>query len=132
MTPAFKRRRLLAALVVAGAVVLGPAAAQAQSLAEFNRQLDTLGPEVAGALDNQAQADSVVNRLDAAEAEFARIASGGRVNAAELMAAYDRLESMLERVYTTYRRKKNDCIALIDNGGKCDYDTPEQLELRAL
>jgi tetratricopeptide (TPR) repeat protein len=132
MTPAPKRRRLVAALVVAAAVMLGAASAQAESLAEFNRQLDALAPEVAGSLDNPAQAGSVVDRLDAAEAQFARIASSGRVNGGELMAAYDRLESMLERVYKTYRRKKDDCITLIDNGGKCDYNTPEQIELRAL
>jgi hypothetical protein len=39
---------------------------------------------------------------------------------------------MLDRMYSAYRKKKDDCIAQIDNGGQCDYDQPEQLALRAL
>jgi tetratricopeptide (TPR) repeat protein len=35
-------------------------------------------------------------------------------------------------MYQAYRKKKDDCIAQIDNGGQCDYDQPEQLALRAL
>ena len=39
---------------------------------------------------------------------------------------------MLDRMYRTYQKKKDDCIEAIDNGGSCDYDQPEQLALRAL
>ena len=36
-------------------------------------------------------------------------------------------------MYTTYKQKKDDCIAQISNGGaQCDYDQPEQLSLQAL
>jgi TolA-binding protein len=39
---------------------------------------------------------------------------------------------MLDRMYRTYQKKKDDCIEAIDSGGNCDYDQPEQLALRAL
>ena len=32
---------------------------------------------------------------------------------------------------TAWSKKKDDCIAQIDNGGQCDYDQPEQLALKA-
>ena len=38
---------------------------------------------------------------------------------------------MLDRMQTVYSKKKDDCIAQIDNGGQCDYDQPEQLALKA-
>ena len=38
---------------------------------------------------------------------------------------------MLDRMQTAWSKKKDDCIAQIDNGGQCDYDKPEQLALRA-
>ena len=48
-----------------------------------------------------------------------------------LIPLYHQLESMLDRMDTGYSKKKDDCIAQIDNGGQCDYDKPEQLALRA-
>ena len=48
-----------------------------------------------------------------------------------LIPLYHQLESMLDRMQTVYSKKKDDCIAQIDNGGQCDYDKPEQFALRA-
>jgi TolA-binding protein len=49
-----------------------------------------------------------------------------------LLATYERLESMLDGLYQTYQKRKDDCVETIDNGGSCDYDQPEQLALRAV
>ena len=76
-------------------------------------------------------ASEAITQLDAAESEFGGIADDSR-NKAALLDTYERLESMLNRMYTTYQRKKDQCIEVINNGGNCDYDEPEQLALRAL
>ena len=125
------RRLALGCATVMMAIVVGAAIASAQSLSELNRRLDALEPQVAEAVSNPSVASEVISQLDAAEAEFAQIAEGARANGS-LYGAYDRLESMLNRMYSTYQKKKDACIETIDAGGSCDYDQPEQLALRAL
>jgi len=125
-----RRLALLLALIVA-TIVAGVSVAAAQSLGEVSRRLDELEPQVSEGVSNPELASQVITQLDAAEADFARVAEGARPNSA-LMSSYDRLEAMLNRMYTTYQKKKDTCIETIDRGGTCDYDQPEQLALRAL
>ncbi len=66
------------------------------------------------------------------EATFAKLASAGKVDKGALIPMYHQLDSMLDRMYNTYRKKKDDCIAQMDSGAQCDYDKPEQYALRAL
>lgn len=135
MTETGKLHRLdaiLGTIGIVAAIALIPAIAQAQRPAEFNKELSALDSRVSAALSNQTEAGQVVDRLDEAEADFARMASSGKAGRDGLAAAYGQLESMLNRIYTTYKKKKEDCIAAIENGAQCDYDTPEQIELRAL
>src|SRR5208283_77425 len=73
----------------------------------------------------------VINQLDEAESTFAKLTSSGRVDKGALIPIYHQLDSMLDRMQTVYSKKKDDCINTIDNGGQCDYDTPEQYALRA-
>jgi len=103
----------------------------AQSLGELNRRLGALEPQAAEGVTNPQAASDVITQLDAAESEFAQIASTGHDQEA-LIETYDQLEVMLNRLYTTYQGKKDACIETINNGGSCDYDQPEQLALRAL
>src|SRR5260370_5015280 len=49
-----------------------------------------------------------------------------------MLSAYTRLDRMLDRIYTVYQKRKDACIAQIDNGGTCGYEQPEQIALRAL
>lgn len=107
--------------------------AQAQSIGALNSELAELGPQVNAALSNPSSAGEVVERLDKAEATFARLADNPKSDRGELASAYARLEEMLNRIYTTYKQKKDECIEQQSNGGaQCDYDTPEQVSLRAL
>ncbi len=124
-------RAALACAIVTGMIAAGAPAARAQSLGELNRKLDALEPEVAEGATNPAVASGAISELDSAESDFARLADGAR-STSQLLAAYDRLEEMLNRMYTVYQRRKDECIEQIDNGGNCDYDQPEQLALRAL
>ncbi len=119
----------VAALV---AFALAGAPAWAQSLGELNSELSSIEGQMGAAESSDQSAVQMVERLDHAEAEFAKIASSPKTDKAALIPAYQRLESMLSRLYTTYKKKKDDCIAQIDAGGQCDYDAPEQVALRAL
>lgn len=126
------RRRLTALLAMTATMALlwvPPAAAQ--SLADLNRRIAGLEPQVAEGVANPEVASAVITQLDSSEAEFARVAEGSRSSGA-LLGTYERLESMLNRMYTTYQRKKDACIETIDRGGTCEYDQAEQLALRAL
>jgi tetratricopeptide (TPR) repeat protein len=129
---AISRGRLALAALALGALVGVAGTAAAQSVSDLNQQIAELAPEVNSALSNQAAAGQVISRLDQAEATFAKLAENPKVDRGELLAAYGRLEEMLNRMYTTYKQKKDDCIAQISNGGQCDYDVPEQLALQAL
>jgi len=132
MKPVTGARRLArVCAMVAMTIVAGAAIASAQSLGELNRRLDALEPQIAEGVSDPGVASEVISQLDSAEAEFAQVAEGARVNST-LYSTYDRLESMLNRMYTTYQKKKDACIETIDTGGTCDYDQAEQLALRAL
>jgi len=119
-------------IVAVGVFTFAATAARAQSIEELNSRLSDLEPKVNAALSNESQAPEVVSELDRAEADFAKVASNPKVDKAALVPAYQRLESMIERLYSTYKKKKDDCIAQIDQGGQCDYDAPEQIALRAV
>jgi hypothetical protein len=130
-TMAIKHRiAVTVAALVAFALVGAPA--WAQSLGELNGELSNLESQMGAAKSNDQTAISAVERLDRAQAEFAKIANNPKTDKAALVPAYDRLESMLSDLYSTYKKKKDDCIAQIDAGGQCDYTQPEQVSLRAL
>lgn len=114
------------------ALLLIASIASAQSLRDLNSRLNEIEPQVhAGMHDTEAASDAI-DRLDAAETEFAQLADSGGADRDDLLATYGRLETMLEQMYSTYQKQKDDCIETIDSGGTCDYDKPEQLSLRAV
>lgn len=121
-------RRLAAAAVIGAFLALGTGAAHAQDL---DSELSSLEAQMSGALSNDSQAQSLVDKLDNAEKNFAQASSSPKANKAALQPAYERLESMLSRLHETYSKKKDDCIEQIDNGGQCDYTVPEQVALQA-
>lgn len=125
------RSAALACALAAGTLAASVPAASAQSLRQLNNQLDAVEPRVAAGVANSSAASDAITQLDADEAEFAKFADGARASS-QLLATYDRLEELLDRMYTVYQKRKDDCIERIDNGGNCDYDQPEQLALRAL
>ncbi len=105
--------------------------AAAQSSGQLESELSSLSGQMSSAESNESTADQVISRLDGAEASFAKLTSSGKVDKGALIPLYHQLESMLDRMETVYSKKKDDCIAQIDNGGQCDYDKPEQFALRA-
>jgi hypothetical protein len=125
-------RKWLGGLPLALAIIITLAGgARAQSLGELNRRLEELEPQAAEGVSSPQAASEAITQLDAAESEFGELADGSR-NKSALIDSYERLEGMLNRMYTTYQKKKDQCIEVINNGGTCDYDQPEQLALRAL
>src|SRR5690242_18391280 len=82
------------------------------SLAGLNSRLNALEPRVNEALSNPAAASSVVSEFDTAEGEFEELANG-RESRSQLIESYLQLESMLNRIYQAYQRKKDQCIAQI-------------------
>src|ERR1700751_2906847 len=98
--------------------------AAAQSLGELNRQLNEIEPRVDAGVSDPQSASEAINQLDQAESDFAQIAENHGNDREELIATFSRLEQMLNRMYTTYQRKKDACLATIGNGGSCDYDQP--------
>ncbi|HVC43932.1 MAG TPA: tetratricopeptide repeat protein [Candidatus Binataceae bacterium] len=125
-----RRSALVIVMAVAAFVAFG-VRASAQSLGELNRRLESIEPQVAAGMTDPAAASAAISQLDEAESDFARIADGARSTSA-LLGTYDRLEDLLNRMYTTYQARKDACIQKLDSGGTCDYDQPEQLALRAL
>jgi len=117
-------------LVIVIVTTRGPATAQ--TLRGLNESLDQIEPAVAQGVGNPDAASEAIDRLDQAEADFARVAEAGRVDQEELLVTYHRLERMLGQIYQTYQNRKDACINTIDHGGNCDYEVPEQLALRAL
>ncbi|HJU28993.1 MAG TPA: hypothetical protein VJ718_07480, partial [Candidatus Binataceae bacterium] len=133
MTPLSDLRRLALFILAFFAISAGAAhPAAAQSVGALNQRLDEIAPQVAEGVSNPQAASQAIDKLDQAESDFTQIAENGRSSQEQLLATYDRLESMLSRMYTTYQRQKDACINTIDNGGNCDYEQPEQLALRAL
>jgi hypothetical protein len=125
-------RRLIATTVVGAFLALGTGAALAQGAGNLNSELSAIESQMSGAMSSDSQAQSVVEKLDSAEKNFAQLSSNPKVNKAELQPAFDRLESMLARLHETYSKKKDECIEQIDNGGaQCDYTVPEQVALAA-
>ena len=124
--------RLTVALGLFAVVAFYGGSAAAQSLGELNGELSSLSGQMGAAESNEATADQVIGKLDGAEATFAKLASAGKVDKGALIPMYHQLDSMLDRMYNTYRKKKDDCIAQMDSGAQCDYDKPEQYALRAL
>jgi TolA-binding protein len=104
----------------------------AQTLRALNGTLDQIEPALAQGLNNPRVASDVIDRLDQAEADFARVAEQGKAGQEQLLETYHRLEQMLDQMYQTYQRRKDNCIDTIDRGGNCDYEQPEELALRAL
>ncbi len=107
------------------------AVASAQSAGDLASELSSLSGQMSSAEANASTADQVIAKLDNAEGTFAKLTSSGKVDKGALIPLYHQLESMLDRMQTVYSKKKDDCIAQIDNGGQCDYDQPEQLALKA-
>ncbi len=132
MTGSSDRGRRAGVVLAACALLAFASAANAQSLNELDRRLEALAPDVAAGLSNPATASDAIDRLDKAEADFAQIAENEHADRGDLLATYGRLEEMLDRLYSAWQKRKDDCIETIDNGGTCDYDQPEQLALRAV
>jgi len=123
--------RLMVMLTAFFAFTFPAGIAAAQSAGQLEGELSSISGQMSAAESNESTADQVISRLDNAESEFAKITSSGKVDKGALIPVYHQLESMLDRMNTAYAKKKDDCIAQIDNGGQCDYDKPEQLALRA-
>jgi len=117
--------------LIAATILMAASMAAAQSLGELNRRINALEPQVSEGASDPAVASEAIAQLDAAEADFARVAEGARPSSA-LLSTYDQLEGMLNRMYTIYQKKKDACIETLDQGGSCEYDQSEQLALRAL
>jgi tetratricopeptide (TPR) repeat protein len=124
--------RVLMALAAIGALVLVSAAANAQSVSQLSQEVSQVVAKVPAAQSNEATASQVISELDRLEALYAKVASQASTNQMALEPIYHELESALSSMYNTYKKKKDDCIAQIDNGGQCDYSKPEELSLQAL
>ncbi len=124
-------RRLMVMLTAFFTLALTAGVAAAQSAGELQSELSSLSGQMSAAESNASTADQVIAKLDNAEGTFAKLTSGGKVDKGALVPIYHQIESMLDRMNTVYSKKKDDCIATIDNGGQCDYDQPEQLALKA-
>src|SRR5271156_1000049 len=123
--------RLLVMLTAFFALAFTAGIAAAQSASQLSDELSSLSGQMSSAESNQSTADQVINRLDSAEADFAKLTSSGRVDKGSLIPIYHQLDEMLDRMETAWSKKKDDCITTIAHGGQCDYDTPEQYALRA-
>src|SRR5260370_39924487 len=123
--------RLMVMLTAFLTLALTARMASAQSAGQLESELSSLQGQMGAAESNPSTADQVISRLDAAEGNFAKLTSSGKVDKGSLIPVYHQLESMLDRMETTYAKKKDECIAQIDSGGQCDYDQPEQLALKA-
>jgi TolA-binding protein len=118
--------------IVIGALISFARIAAAQGLGELNQRLNQIAGQVSAGVGSPEAASQAIDRLDQAEGDFAKLAENGRLDRGALLEPYERLETMLNRMYATYQRRKEACIDTIDNGGTCDYTQPEQLALRAL
>jgi len=123
--------RLTVMLIAFFTLAFTASIAAAQSAGQLESELGSLSGQMSSAESNDSTADQVISKLDAAEGDFAKLTSSGKVDKGALIPIYRQLESMLDRMQTAWSKKKDDCIAQIDNGGQCDYDKPEQLALRA-
>jgi hypothetical protein len=76
-------------IMMLAAVVLwtSAAAVSAQSLGEFDRRLNELEPRVGAGVTDPQVASDVIDELDQAETEFARIAESERTGRSDLTGA---------------------------------------------
>src|SRR6266849_3405383 len=123
--------RLMVMITAFFTLALTAGVAAAQSAGQLESEVSSHSGQMSSAESNQSTADQVIGRLDAAEGNFAKLTSSGKVDKGSLIPIFHQLESMLDRMETTYAKKKDECIAQIDSGGQCDYDQPEQLALKA-
>ena len=123
--------RLTVMLIAFFTIAFGAGLAAAQSAGQLESELSSISGQMGSAESSDSAADQVIGKLDAAEGTFAKLTSSGKVDKGALIPIYRQLEGMLDRMQTAWSKKKDDCIAQIDNGGQCDYDKPEQLALRA-
>ncbi len=123
--------RLTVMLATFFALAFTASIAAAQSIGQLESEVSGLSGQMSSAESNPSTADQVIGRLDTAEGDFAKLTQSGKVDKGALIPIYHQLESMLDRMQTTWSKKKDDCINTIDNGGQCDYDQPEQLALKA-
>src|SRR5262249_24803836 len=91
--------RLAAATTVAGSIFFIATAVSAQSMSELNSMLSQIQGQMSEAESNTATGKEAVEKLDKAEALFAQIASSPKSDKSELPSAYQRLDSMLNRLY---------------------------------
>ncbi len=131
MNRPFFSHRLTVMLAAFFAFAFTATIASAQSAGQLESELSSISGQMSSAESSDSTADQVITKLDAAEGTFAKLTSSGKVDKGSLIPVYRQLESMLDRMQTAWSKKKDDCIAQIDNGGQCDYDKPEQLALRA-
>ena len=122
----------LCAPLIAGTILLGAVASNAEGLGGFLGHLTSMEPRANEALSNPRIAIEVISELDRDEGVFAHFTAVSGLSRVELIDAYHMLDRMLGQLYETYRRKHDACLVSIGNGGACDYDQLEQLELRAL
>ena len=123
--------RLTVMLTTFFALAFTASIAAAQSIGQLESEVSGLSGQMSAAESNPSTADQVIGRLDTAEGDFAKLTQSGKADKGALIPIYHQLESMLDRMQTTWSKKKDDCINTIDNGGQCDYDQPEQLALKA-
>ncbi|MGH7779172.1 MAG: tetratricopeptide repeat protein [Candidatus Binataceae bacterium] len=119
-------------IVAIGALVFVAGAVRAQSLGDIQSQLNGIQGKLASARTDPTTAGEVISNLDRLEAQFAKVSSSGKVDRSALGPTYNQIDDALSTMYTTWKQKKDDCIAQIDNGGQCDYTEPEKLSLQAL
>ncbi len=131
MNRSFFSHRLTVMLTAFFTLAFTASFAAAQSASQLESELSSISGQMSAAESNESTADQVISRLDGAESTFAKLTSSGKVDKGALIPLYRQLDSMLDRMQTVYSKKKDDCIATIDNGGQCDYDKPEQYALRA-
>jgi len=101
---------LLALTLLVILIVTSRGPATAQTLRGLNETLDQIEPGIAQGISNPGAASESIDRLDQAEADFARVAEEGRVDQEELLVTYHRLERMLDQMYQTYQNRKDTCI----------------------
>jgi TolA-binding protein len=124
--------RVTMALAAVGALFFLVGAAEAQTVAQLSAQVSEAVAKVPAAESSEQAAGQLITELDRLEALYAKVASEAATNQASLGPVYSQLEQALNRLYNTYKKKKDDCIQQIDSGGQCDYSVPEQLGLQAL
>ena len=92
--------RLTVMLTAFFALAFTAGIAAAQSTGQLEGELSSLSGQMSSAESNESTADQVINRLDGAEASFAKLTSSGKVDKGSLIPIYHQLDSMLDRMQT--------------------------------